>query len=429
MVDIRPFRAIRYTELAGAPKNLITQPYDKIDPEMQGVYYGKSIYNFCRIILPIESDKYKIAQHRFHEWLRKGLLEKDNEPAVFVCRQEFTLDGKKLARTGLIAALRLYDYDEQMVFPHETTYSAPKTDRLNMMRQVQKDLEPVFLIFSDTEGTTQSFFKEVSNTKPELMVEDSFGIKHTIWRVAEPKKIRLLQETLEPKKLVITDGHHRYESAIAYRDERRPTEKGWTTDSAFNFHMSLLVPIQDEGLLALPAHRLLKHHALTDEQVSMLDRFFTVTEIDSTVKSLESFLKSNQNEHSFCIYTGTKAFGIVLKHEAAVYEFVSSSSSKDTKLFDVVILRDVIFKAILKAGDLKMDEDIIYERWTSKAVERVDRGEVKLAFFVNPIAPKVVWQIAQQHERIPEKSTDFYPKPVSGLVIMDISPGEKLVVK
>ena len=429
MVDVRPFRAIRYTDLAGDPRNLITQPYDKIDPEMQRTYYEKSIYSFCRIILPIESDKYKVAQRRFHEWLRKGILARGDEPAIFVCRQEFTLDGKKLTRTGVIAALRLYNYDEQVVFPHETTYREPKTDRLNMMRAVQKDLEPVFLMYSDTEGATQSFFKEVSKTTPALVVEDSFGIKHTIWRVAEPEKIRLLQETLEPKKLVITDGHHRYESAIAYRDERRQTEKGWTADSSFNFHMSLLVPIQDEGLLALPAHRLLKHHVLTDEQVSMLGRFFTVTEIESTVKSLESFLKSNQNEHSFCIYTGTKAFGIVLKHEAAVYEFVRSSSSKDTKLFDVVILRDVIFKAILKAGDLKMDEDIIYERWTSKAVERVDSGEATLAFFVNPIAPKVVWQIAQQHERIPEKSTDFYPKPVSGLVVMDVSPGEKLMVK
>ena len=270
------------------------------------------------------------------------------------------------------------------------------------------------------------FFKEVCKTKPAFMVEDSSGVKHTVWRVTELTKIQLLQEMLEPKNLVITDGHHRYESAITYRDERRQTEKEWNTDSAFNFHMSLLVPIQDEGLLALPAHRLLKHHVLTDEQVSMLERFFAVTQIDSTVKSLESFLENHRNEHSFCIYTGNKAYGLVMKHDESVYEFVSSRSSKETKLFDVVILRDVIFKTILKTDDLKLDEDILYERWTTKAVERVDKGEAKLAFLLNPFDPKVVWQIAQQHERIPEKSTDFYPKPASGLVIMDILPGEKL---
>jgi uncharacterized protein (DUF1015 family) len=115
-----------------------------------------------------------------------------------------------------------------------------------------------------------------------------------------------------------------------------------------------------------------------------------------------------------------------LKHEASVYEFVSARVSKETKLFDVVILRDVIFKEILKTGELRMDKDIFYERWTRTAVEKVDKGEAELAFLVNPISPQTVWQIAQQHERMPEKSTDFYPKPASGLTMMDISPEEKL---
>ena len=429
MVDVRPFRAIQYTELAGDPRNLITQPYDKIDSEMQRAYYGRSAYNFCRLILPLEKDKYILAQHRFQEWLRRGILAKDDEPAVFVCRQEFAIDGKRLKRTGLIAALRLYNYDEDIVFPHETTYEEPKADRLSMMRNVEKDLEPVFLIYSDPEQTTLSLFIEIANTKPAFMVEDSFGVEHTIWRVTEPYKIKLLQEALEPKKLVITDGHHRYESAITYRDECRQTVKDWRMDSAFNFHMSLLVPIQDEGLLALPAHRLLKKHVLTNEAMDMLKRFFTVVEIDATVGSLDSFLESNRHEHSFCVYTRAKAYGLILKHEDKVYKFVSSKSSKETKLFDVVILRDVIFKEILKTGEMKLDEDIFYERWTSKAVERVDSGEAELAFLVNPIDPNFVWRIAQQHERIPEKSTDFYPKPVSGLMIMDISPDEKLKAK
>ena len=426
MVDVRAFRAIRYSELAGDPKNLITQPYDKIDSEMQRAYYERSIYNFCRVILPMEGDKYKVAGHRVREWLRKLILVKDDEPAVFVCRQEFKLDGDVCVRTGLIAAVRLYSYDENVVFPHEITYEEPKADRLSMMRTVQKDLEPVFLIYSDEENVTGSVFAQVARTQPIIAVEDSFGVKHTVWRVTEPGNIRLLQRALEPKKLVITDGHHRYESAIAYRDEQRQKLKTWTEDSAFNFHLSLLVPIQDEGLVVLPTHRLLKKHVLTDEALDGLKRFFTVSDIDATVKALDGFLESHRNEHAFCVYNGAKAYGLVLKHEESVYEFVSAKASKETKLFDVVILRDVIFKAILKTGDLKMDEDIVYERWTRTAVEKVDRGEAKLAFLVNPISPKTVWEIAQQHERIPEKSTDFYPKPVSGLMMMDVSPGEKL---
>jgi uncharacterized protein (DUF1015 family) len=425
MVDIRAFKAIRYTDLAGDPKNLITQPYDKIDSKMQREYYDKSAYNYCRLILPIEQNRYEIARQRIHDWMREGILMKDAEPALFICKQEFTLDGMACIRTGLIAALRLYSYEENVVFPHEITYDAPKADRLKMMRTTQKDLEPVFLIYSDPENVTINFFAEVSQQQPILEVEDFSNVKTTVWKVTDSAKIKLLQRALEVKKLVITDGHHRYESALAYRDERR-REEAWTTDSAFNFHMGILVPIEEEGLMALPTHRLLRKHELIEDDLKTLQQFFTISEINASVKGLDGFLESHRNEHAFAIYAGAKAFGLLLKHEKSVYEFVNARSSKETKLFDVVILRDIIFGSILETGELKMDEDILYERWTKTAVEKVDKGEAKLAFLINPINPETVWRIAQQHERMPEKTTDFYPKPVSGLMMMDISPEEKL---
>jgi uncharacterized protein (DUF1015 family) len=352
-------------------------------------------------------------------------LAKDVEPSVFVCRQEFRLDGQTCVRTGMFAALRLYDYSENVVFPHEITYSAPKADRLNMLRMVQKDLEPVFVMYSDPEKVTLKLFEEVSRGKPIVVVRDSFGVKHTVWRVTDKAQIRVLQETLEPKTVVITDGHHRYESAIAYRDEKR-RENVWDTDTAFNFHMSILVPVEDEGLVVLPTHRLLRKYELTDVGLDALKQFFTVTEIDPTVKGLESFLEAHRNEHAFAVYTKRKAHGLVLKHKESVYEFVRAKSSKETKVFDVVILRDVIFREILKTGELEMDEDILYERLTKAAVERVDNGEAKVAFLLNPITAETVWQIAHQHERMPEKTTDFYPKPASGIVMMDIADNEKL---
>jgi len=157
LVDIRPFRAIRYTRKAGDPKNLITQPYDKIDLALQREYYKNSAYNYCRLILPMEDNKYEIAQQRIQKWLSEGILSKDEEPAVFVSKQNFQLSGKAYSRTGLIAAMRLYSYDKSTVFPHEVTYKEPKADRLNMLRAVQKDLEPVFLIYSDPEKVTIDF--------------------------------------------------------------------------------------------------------------------------------------------------------------------------------------------------------------------------------------------------------------------------------
>jgi uncharacterized protein (DUF1015 family) len=425
LVDVRPFRAITYTPKAGSTADLITQPYDKIDSDTQKAYYALSPYNFCRLILPLEENKYEIANQRVSQWLKDGILAKEAQPAIFVSRQEFQLDGKQYSRTGIIAALRLYPYSENMVYPHEATYKAPKADRLNMLRNVQKDLEPVFLMYQDPEAQTIPFMDEVAKTTPMAQVTDSLGVKHTVWKVSDPQKIRQLQAVLEPKKMVINDGHHRYESALAYRDEMR-AKGGWTEDSAFNFHMCYMVPVQEEGLIVLPTHRLLKNYKLTTEVLDGFACFFEIQEIKQTTEAIEAFLGSRFGEHAFCVYDGAKACGLTLRHDKTVYDFINAYVSKETKVFDVVILRDIVFRQILKTGQLSLDDTILYERWTKDALAKVDRGEASIAFLVNPIPAKTVAEIAVQHELLPEKSTDFYPKLVSGLVVMDISEGEKL---
>ena len=418
MVDIKPFRAIRYTRKAGSPANLITRPYDKISYALQKKYYAKSPYNYCRLILPLENDKYVAAQQRIQKWLSEGVLSK-------VSRQEFTFSGRHCVRTGLIAALRLYGYGEGTVFPHEVTYKEPKTDRLNMLRAVRKDLEPVFLIYSDPENATVNFFAEVTREKPEVEVTDSFGVNHALWRVTDPERLRFLQEAMADKRLVIGDGHHRYESALAYRDEMR-AKAGWTAGSAFNFHMCYMVPVQEEGLVVLPTHRLLTESELTEPVLDALAEFFWVSEVDVSVEALEKFLAGHVGEHAFCVYDGERAFGLVLRDEQRASALINEGCPREACLVDVVILRDVVFKRILKVGELKMDEHILYAETARNALEKVDCGQAKLAFLVNAVNPGVVWQIAQKNWRLPEKSTDFYPKPVSGLTMMDISPEETL---
>ncbi|MGD6933451.1 MAG: DUF1015 domain-containing protein [Candidatus Bathyarchaeia archaeon] len=425
MVDVRPFKAIKYTLKAGNPEALVTQPYDKITPEMQKEYYEKSPYNYCRLILPVEADKYNVAAQRIEQWLKDGILERTAQPAIFVSRQEYSIHGKKLARTGLIAALRLYPYSENMVFPHEFTHSAPKADRLNMLRTVQKDLEQVFLMYPDAENKTIDFFKEIAKTAPLAQVTDPDGVEHTVWQVTDPEKIKFIQQVLSEKKMVINDGHHRYESAIAYRDEMR-AKGDWTEDSAFNFHMCYMVPVQDEGLVVRPTHRLLKNAKITPEVMEDFKRYFTVTNIAPNVEAIDNYLASHINEHAFCVYEGKAAYGLTMKHEESVYQYVSAHTSKETKIFDVVILRDIVFKDILKTGELKIDEGILYERWAKDALAKVDQGKASVAFLVNPISAKAVAELALQHERLPEKSTDFYPKPLSGFMMMDISSSEKL---
>jgi len=425
MVEIRPFRAVRYTEKAGSYENLIAQPYDKIDSDMQRKYYKKSAYNYCRLTLPMEENRYEIAKQRIRQWMNEGILKKDKEPAIFVYKQEFELLGKTYTRTGFIAALRLHPYVENKVLPHEITHKGPKIDRLNMLRATQKNLETGFLLYPDSEKITINLFAKITKTDPLVDVRDSLNVRNLIWKLTDPEKIKLVQETVTDKQFVIADGHHRYETAIAYRDERRGQE-GWMEDSAFNFRMSYMVPIQDEGLIVLPTHRLLKKIELIDDTLQMFKEFFTVSKIDSDTEALRSFLESHKTKHAFCVYDGKRSYGLLLKSEKAVSQFMDAAWSDEYRSLDVTILRDVIFRAIMGTGELKIDEEIIYVRWIKNTVEKVHKGEAKLAFLINPTTPETVLKIAQNHERMPEKSTDFYPKMVSGFTMMDLSPGENL---
>ena len=424
MVEIRPFRAIRYTEKTGDYENLIAQPYDKIDQNMQKEYYKKSEYNYCRLTLPMEENRYEVSKQRISQWMSKGILEKDEEPAIFIYKQEFGLFGKIYTHTGFIAALRLHPYEENKVLPHEITHKGPKIDRLNMLRATEKNLETGFLLYPDPEKITINFFAKIVKTRPLIDTLDSLGVRNLIWRLTDPEKIKLVQGAVTDKQFVIADGHHRYETAIAYRDERRRQEE-WTEDSAFNFRMSYMVPIQDEGLIVLPTHRLLKKISLTDNTFQGFKKFFAMSEIGADTENVRSFLESH-TKHAFCVYDGKKAYGLLLKDEKTVSDFMDVAWSDEYRSLDVTILRDVVFRAIMKTGELKIDEEILYVRWIKDAIEKVHRGEARLAFLVNPTTPEMVLKIAQNHERMPEKSTDFYPKMVSGLTMMDLSPGEKL---
>ena len=199
----------------------------------------------------------------------------------------------------------------------------------------------------------------------------------------------------------------------------------WTEDSAFNFHMSYIVPVKTKGLIILPTHRLLRKADLTTQSLDTIKKYFSFSELTPNVDAVEAFLSDHRTQHAFVIYDGAKTYGMILKEEESVLAVPNGENSKEVRLLDVVILRDFVFKSLMKIGDLKID-DVLYERSIRAAMDKVDSGQAKLAFLVNPINPAMVWKIAQKRERLPEKSTDFYPKPVSGLVMMDIATEEKL---
>ncbi len=425
MVDIRPFRAIRYTEKAGDLKNLITQPYDKITPKLQEEYYGRSPYNYCRLILPVEEDRYPSARASLDRFLAGKVFEKDATPAIYVYFQDFEVFGQKHLRKGFICALRLQPYEEKVVLPHEKTHAGPKIDRLNMSRATRKDLEPGFILYPDPKHEVAKILDRASKGPPLADVVDEARVRNRLWRLEDALLIGKMRSALAPEQVVIADGHHRYETAITFRDELKAANPGSGPDEAFNFRMTFMVDVNDPGLVVLPGHRLLLKQALTEDHQSELRKYFDVTRLGKG--QAPAFLEEHRDGICFAAYLGKgKCLGLVLRNADGAAGFFKPEYSADYRRLDVVVLRDVVFEGIMKAGELRIDEDIAYSRWAPDAMEMVDSGKAKVAFLLNATRPAQVLSVARNGERMPEKSTDFYPKMMSGLTMMDVTPGERI---
>jgi uncharacterized protein (DUF1015 family) len=426
LVEIRPFKGIRYTKKAGKLEDLVAQPYDKIDAEMQKEYYAKSDYNYCRLTLPIEENRYEISKQRLEKWFKEDIFKQDKTPGLYVYYQDFELHGKKFIRKGFFAAVKLHHFEEGIVLPHEWTHKGPKIDRLNMLKATQKFLEPGFMLYNDPDKITIKIFDEIAQNEPEMDVIDSLGVRNRVWKIEDPVKIKAIQDVFKipPGQIVIADGHHRYETACGYRDELRKSRKNWTEHDAANFRMTLLVAVQDEGLIILPTHRVLAKQKITDENWKEIKEHFEVTKLEKD--GIQAFMDKHE-KHTFTIYSEGKAYGLVLKDPKIIDKYLKEEHAESYKTLDVVIVREVLFNGILQTGELHIDEDIFYIRWLEDALEKVDTGKATIAVIMNSTKAAQVLDASKKSERMPQKSTDFYPKMISGLVMEDISEGEKLV--
>ncbi|MHA1503633.1 MAG: DUF1015 domain-containing protein [Candidatus Heimdallarchaeota archaeon] len=428
MVDIRPFKGIRYTSKAGDLANLVAQPYDNITAEMQEDYYAKSEYCFCRLNLPIEENRYEVSKERVNKWMDEGIFKQDNKDGFYVYYQDFELNGKKMIRKGFFAAVKLVPFKEGIVLPHEWTHKGPKIDRLNMLKATQKFLEPGFMLYNDPDKVTIKIFDEVAAGEPDMDVIDSLGVRNRVWKLEDLDKIKIIQDVFElpPGQIVVADGHHRYETACGYSEEVRNTRSNWSEDDAVNFRMTLLVAIQDEGLTILPTHRVIKGYNIDDKAWKELKDYFDVTEIKK--EEIQSFMDSH-DKHAFVIYTKGKAYGLKLTHIKYVDNFLKEDHADSYRDLDVVIVREVIFNGIIKTKDLKIDKSIFYIRWLKDALKKVDDGEADIAVVMNATKASQVLDTSKKNERMPSKSTDFYPKMISGLVMQDVGIGEVLLRK
>jgi uncharacterized protein (DUF1015 family) len=455
MAEISPFRAVRYNAQRVALEKVLTQPYDKITAEMQERYYAASPYNLISIekgkALPTDSateNVYARAAKKFGEWVRDGILVEDAEPAIYAYFQNYTLPGtgpgtgpganRRLERRGLIALGRLADYSEGIVFRHEHTLTGPKADRLELLRQTRCQTGQLFLLYEDPTRAVDTILEEAAKAPPTAEMRDEFDVQHRLWAISDAERVQKIAQLMSAQKLVIADGHHRYETALAYRNECRakagrvdpdaPYEKAmWT---CFNIYQSGHPGGHHEGLTILPTHRLVRDVAgfSVEKFVKAASAYFNwyAYPFASASEREESFAEFRHDlerrgraGHAIGFYAGAGKFYLLVLRNTAELERLLPDMTAAQRQLDVVLLHRLLLHKCLgiTAEKVTAETNVSYEREMERAIAAVDGKKAQVAFLLNPVRVKEVMQIALGGDVMPQKSTDFYPKLLSGLCI------------
>jgi uncharacterized protein (DUF1015 family) len=436
LATIYPFRAWRYNPSAVRLEDVVTQPYDKISPAMQQAYYQRSPYNLVRIILGLPElfdaergeSVYMRAARDLKAWREEGVLMQEHTPCVYAYAQRFKVPGSNEVkeRRGFIALGKVHDYADKVVFRHEHTLSKPKSDRLNLLKATHAHFGQIFMLYSDPAGSVEKILYD-GNGAPDAEVTDEYGVLHRLWRVSDPAAIRLLVAAMADKKLIIADGHHRYETALNYAKEHAPATATKNEHSTTQLPqppypeaavMMTFVNMDSDGLVILPTHRVV--HDLPDFDDAKFARAKDYFDVDVLPGCGEtaSFLETLKAERgtAFVVVTKSAAFLLRAKPEAAaaLEELPEHQRKLDLSYLHTIILDKLLG---LDAEKVREQTNIRYLRDATEAVDQVRRGEADVAFLTNPVTMEQLREVAFAGSVMPQKSTDFYPKLLSGLAI------------
>jgi uncharacterized protein (DUF1015 family) len=445
MAHIAPFRALRYDPSKIDIAKVVTQPYDKISPEMRETYYEASPNNLVRIILgkPNQQDDsahnpYTRAAQFFQDWRREGIFLQDPQPSIYLYAQRFQQPGTGalLERRGFIALGRLEDYSAGVVYRHEQTLAKPKADRLELLRATRAHFGQLFMLYSDPSGEIDSLL--TSTAAPQLEITDEYGVLHQLWCIADPALIGLVRGKMKEKKLIIADGHHRYETALSYRNERSAAAGSLSRaprpysgsdarisepdNAPYELVMMTFINMESPGLLVLPTHRVV--HGLAsfnaEDLRSKASEYFSIEEVDASIdaKRAAGILREAGRMGTALLAVTQDRVDLMDRAKYAPPSFFGNLSLQQQSL-DVVQLHKCILEAALGLSEesIRNQEHIRYVREISDALNQVRQKQAEVAFLMNPVRMEQVREIAFAGEVLPQKSTDFYPKLLSGLTI------------
>lgn len=423
MAIIVPLRGLRYnSQVIPDLGAVVTPPYDVINPIEQEHYYSKSPYNIIRLeygqALPNDdatNNRYTRARDTLGAWMQEGILRRDNQFALYLYEQEFDLGGQRLRRRGFFCGVALSPYSEGRVLPHEETLAKPKEDRLNLLRSCRANFSPVFALYADETRAVDKILGDAAEREPDIAFTGEDGQVHRLWTITDFEPLNRVAASIRARRLYIADGHHRYETALAYSQEH--PEPGLHHNV-----MMVLTNVYDPGLIILPTHRLVRAPAdyRPTDLLAALAPHFTAEPFEGEPDGFFARLRS-MGRHSFGFCAGPgHLYHLTLRPEAPLADLMPTDHSPAWRELDVAILHHLILEPHLGIGAAERARDggpIAYTREEKASLERIQHGDYTHAFFLNPTSPKEMVDVAEAGDRMPQKSTYFYPKLLTGLVM------------
>jgi len=432
MVHIIPFKGLRYNqEKISNPASVVTPPYDIIDEVAQARYYAEHPANIIRLelgfIFPQDTsnnNRYTRAAQYLEKWIEDETLVPEEKPALYIYQQEFYFQGKRLIRTGFVCGLKVEPYATGNILPHEETLSKPKADRLQLMRATKSNFSSIFGLFADEEGNVENILlNEIKGKLPDINIVDEANEVHKVWVITDQQIINRVVDALAEKRVYIADGHHRYETALNYAAEMK--EQG---HDGYDYVMTTLVNIYNEGLVIFPTHRIVGD--IPDFKLEAFEKDLSAlfeVEFFGNKDSISSFMQElkirGEKNHVFGMYADKGLYLLQLKDFDQASRLLPADKSNAWKKLDVALLDNLILDHLLGIGENKRrdQEHIRYSHSEYQLIEQVDSKPHQLGFLLNPTRVEEIIEVAQAGDKMPQKSTYFYPKLITGLIINNLN--------
>ncbi len=442
MAEVRPFRGIRYNgDAIGDVSLVVAPPYNVIDDAQRDAYYNRHPYNVIRLILnrpkkndPDPEQPYRRAADFLDRWLAQRILVQDAVPAIYLYRQRYLIDSNYMECTGLIARVRLEDFAEGGILPHENILPKPLGDRTLLLRHTRTNLSPVYSLYSDPEEKLRDPILAEMERFPLAQFQTQDGVAHDLWAVTDERFNSRVASFLRKKTLYIADGHHRYQTAYDYAAGLRQSGEMTDEDDPRAFLMMMIVEMENPGLSLLPVHRVVTNAGSTDPAsvVAGLERWFEIDRVEvpkgpvsgQAYHLIRRLSVADGSSRAFGLYTGDGGFFLLTwKSDLDVGAEIEGDLSAPCKNLDVVVLHKLVIEELLGIPPDResVESSLDFTRDPLEAVRRVEAGEAAMAFLLNPTRVEEVRDVADHGEKMPQKSTYFHPKPCSGVVMNRIT--------